>query len=100
MAPIGPDDLFTVKEVAAKLKMPLRSVYQLIRVGTLRGHTVGGMRSIRITRQDFEQFLRDELKPITPVGKSVGELDDDPETYTTFHARDAHDGTPWDPNAF
>lgn len=47
------DDLLTVKEVAAKLRVSIMTVYRLYREGEIEGFTLG--RTIRIFKEPFER---------------------------------------------
>jgi excisionase family DNA binding protein len=53
----GPQQLMTVIEVAAVLRVSRATVYRLVHTGALPGKRVG--RSVRVARRVVEQFLRD-----------------------------------------
>jgi excisionase family DNA binding protein len=53
------EDLYTVKEVAAKLKVSERSVLDWLRAGHLRGLRAG--RAWRVKESDLEVFLEAHL---------------------------------------
>lgn len=51
-------ELFTVKEVASRLKMSESLVYQLVEQGRLACHRVGqGRGRIRISEEDLAEYL-------------------------------------------
>ena len=51
-------EIYTVEEVAAKLRVSPRSVYRLVERGEMRAIRVGGL--YRIPRASFEAFMRGE----------------------------------------
>ena len=48
------DELYTVKEVAKKLKVNIHKVYELVNVGLLPALKLG---SIKIRKESLEEFL-------------------------------------------
>lgn len=50
-----PDDLMTVVEVAAALRVSRATVYRLVHSGALPGKRIG--KSVRVTRPVVEEFL-------------------------------------------
>jgi excisionase family DNA binding protein len=62
------EDLYTVKEVASKLKVSERAVLDWLRAGQLRGLRVG--RAWRVKESDLEAFLEaGPEKDPGPTGK-------------------------------
>jgi excisionase family DNA binding protein len=60
------DDLYTIKELAERLRVHPSTIYQLLREGRLPGFRVGG--SWRFHRAKIEQWERlQTLKPPQPV---------------------------------
>jgi excisionase family DNA binding protein len=55
------EDLYTVKEAAAKLKVSDRSVLDWLRAGKLRGLRAG--KAWRIKESDLEAFLHEPREP-------------------------------------
>lgn len=53
--PVSPDELLTVREIAAHLKVSTATVYKIVEAGQLRTIRVG--ESIRCTREDLSQYL-------------------------------------------
>ena len=51
-------EIYTVEEVAAKLRVSPRTVYRMVQRGELRGVRVGDL--YRIPREAFEAFMRGE----------------------------------------
>jgi len=54
------DEIFTLKEVAAYLKIGERTVYRLVQEGKLPGFKVGG--SWRFKRTDIEDWIREKTE--------------------------------------
>lgn len=81
------DEIYTVQEVATKLKITRKGVYDLMRDGRLRYVQIG-LRQRRITAAAFREFLqlreqglggdvksgynRSESKSLTPAGALIG----------------------------
>ena len=51
-------EVYTPTELRSILKMSRSSVYELLRVGTIRSKRIG--RVLRVTREDLETFLRED----------------------------------------
>ena len=54
------DEIFTLKEVAAYLKLGERTVYRLVQEGKMSGFKVGG--SWRFKRTDIEDWIREKTE--------------------------------------
>lgn len=54
------DDILTIKEVAAYLKLTEKTAYRLVAEGTLPGFKVGG--SWRFRRKDIEAWIEERFK--------------------------------------
>lgn len=54
-------DIYTPKEVAARLKMPLKTVLEYLRRGTLPGFRIG--KHWRVRQVDLDGFLEESAKP-------------------------------------
>ena len=54
-------DIYTPKEVAARLKMPLKTVLEYLRRGTLPGFRIG--KHWRVRKADLDAFLERSAKP-------------------------------------
>jgi excisionase family DNA binding protein len=66
MAELTPDDVMTVAEVAATLKLNQQTVRNWIDAGTLPALRVG--RRVRIKRSDFDQLIADsEIPKVKPA---------------------------------
>ena len=52
--------MYTVKDIAIRLKVCERTIQNLIRRGELPAHKIG--RVWRITKEDFEQYLKNLKK--------------------------------------
>jgi excisionase family DNA binding protein len=51
-------DIYTVEEIAEKLRVSPRTVYRMVQRGEIRGLRVGDL--YRIPRESFEAFMRGE----------------------------------------
>jgi excisionase family DNA binding protein len=56
------EEVFTVKEVAARLKLSDKAVRHLICQGALKAVYMAGRR-LRVTQRQLETFLREEIRP-------------------------------------
>lgn len=56
-------NLLTPKEVAANLKIPLRSLYILLRKGEIRSARIG--RLFRIDKQWVDEYMASNYRPAT-----------------------------------
>ena len=54
------DDIWTIKELAAYLKLKEKTIYALVRKGELPGFKVGG--SWRFRRSDIERWIEESSK--------------------------------------
>jgi len=54
------DQILTLKEVAAYLKLAEKTAYKLAAVGKLPGFKVGG--SWRFKREDIDQWIEEQIK--------------------------------------
>jgi excisionase family DNA binding protein len=56
------EELYTVKEVATRLKLTDKAAHALIYKGQLKAIYLAGRR-LRVTASQLEAFLRDEIRP-------------------------------------
>ena len=64
------DSMLSVKEVAGTLSVSAKTVYLLIRAGSLKAHRVGAGRGvIRISQKQLDEYLR-STTPDTEVGQA------------------------------
>lgn len=57
------DDIWTIKELAAYLKLKEKTAYALVAKGEIPGFKVGG--SWRFSRQTIEQWTKDQTGSVT-----------------------------------
>jgi excisionase family DNA binding protein len=76
-------DIYTPKEVASRLKMPLKTVLEYLRRGTLPGFRIG--KHWRVRKVDLDTFLEArakrplrvvEVEPLAAINQAIREEKD------------------------
>jgi excisionase family DNA binding protein len=86
MAPVhAPDELFTVKQLAAETGFGDQQIYRLVAAGQLAVIRFSARGSMRIRRSDWQRCLERHTKAAEPVRQRPADLSDLPG-----HDRYAH----------
>lgn len=65
----GGDDVMTIQEIAARLRVSRMTVYRLVKTGEMAGFQVG--RSFRVYRKDYDAYV-EEAKERLQGGTDAG----------------------------